>query len=401
MTMHAVNGQDVSVSLLAQLLETGEALHGEALSVYMQNYPQGFWKEPIVPYTEITVGIQNSHYSDVLGLRSLRKELAVRDAARRSQLFLSSENIAVTQGGTHAIQILLQTFAGHNADILIPVPSYSGYRDICHALKLPYRPYGMDDSGTWLTEDLLASLGPSSIMIVNTPHNPSGGQIHTNQLVRLVEGARRSGAVIIFDCVYDELVYDGSSPEWNAVFKTAADLSSCIWINSFSKNYGLPGVRLGWVTASATTVKRLEPMIESSILCLPDFIQRWAALALSRISGALALEMKARRDYLCAKLSGIAGLEFNRPAAGITMMAKLRSGSGMALVQHLLKSHATLFLPGCAYYGGDPQTIRLCFGYPLSDIDKYTAVLASVLGRRLQVFSGTHAGLPRRPFVSA
>jgi len=399
MTTHTATAQDVSVSMLAQLLEAGEALHGEALSVYVQNYPQGFWKQPI-SCTEISEGIQNSHYSDILGLRSLRKALAARDAARRSQLFLSSDNIAVTQGGTHALQVLLQTLGYPQADVLIPVPSYSGYRDICHSLKLPYRPYGMDDSGTWLTDELLASLGPSSIMIVNTPHNPSGGQIHTNQLVRLVEGVRRSGATVIFDSVYDELVYEGEIPQWNSVFKTASDLASCFWINSFSKNFGLPGVRLGWITAAAATIKQLEPMIESSILCLPDFIQRWAVVALGRISGALASEMKARRDYLCAKLSGIAGLEFKRPAAGITMMVKLRSGSGMDLVQRLLKSHATLFLPGSAYYGGDPQTIRLCFGYPTADIDMYTTILAAALGRRLRVFSGAQAGLQRQPFAS-
>ena len=380
-------------------------MHGNALSVYLQNYPQFFWKDPVLPCTDLATEMRNSQYSDVLGLKSLRRALAARDAAIRSQLFLSVDNVAVAQGATHAIHTLLQLFGGANAEVVIPVPSYSGYRDICNVLRLQYRPYGMDDSGAWLTEELLASLGPSSIMIVNTPHNPSGGQIQTGQLKRLAEAARRSGAVIIFDCVYDELIYEEASPEWNSVFKTANDLGSFIWVNSFSKNYGLPGVRLGWVTASATIIKRLEPIIESSILCLPDFIQRWAALALGRMSAALAPEMKARRDYLCAKLSGVAGLEFKRPAAGITMMAKLRNGSGMDLVQRLLKSHATLFLPGNAYYGGDPQTIRLCFGYSLSDIDKYTSVLASVLGRRLRVFSGAQAnaqvGVQRRPFASA
>ncbi len=401
MTMNAVNGQDVSVSMLAQLLAMGESLHGTALSIYVQNYPQCFWKEPIASGDEIMAGIQNSHYSDVLGLQSLRKELAVRDAARRFQSFLSIDNIAVTQGGTHAIQILLQTFGGPDADVLIPVPSYSGYRDICQALKLRYRPYGMDDSGTWLTEELLASLRRSSIVIINTPHNPSGSQIETGQLRRLVEEARKSEAIVIFDCVYDELVYEGKAPEWNSVLKTDADLSSCIFINSFSKNYGLPGVRLGWITASAATIKRLEPMIESSILCLPDFIQRWASVAVRRVSGALTQEMKARRDYLCAQLAGVAGLEFKRPPAGITIMARLRSGSGMELVQRLLKSDAALFLPGSAYYGGDPATIRLCFGYPRSEIDKYVSVLASVLGRRLQVRSGSRVAAQRRPFASA
>src|SRR5579863_4659250 len=182
MIMNAPNTQDASVSMLAQLVEMGESLHGPALSVYLNNYPQGSWKEPITLGKEIIEGIQDSHYSDVLGLRSLRKELAARDAAWRSQSFLSSVNIAVTQGGTHALQIVLQAFGGPNADVLIPVPSYSGYRDICQALRLSYRPYDMDDSGTWITEELLASLESSSIVIVNTPHNPSGEQINTDQL---------------------------------------------------------------------------------------------------------------------------------------------------------------------------------------------------------------------------
>src|SRR5205807_3768240 len=143
---------------------------------YLQNYPQFFWKDPVLPCTDLATEMRNSQYSDVLGLKSLRRALAARDAAIRSQLFLSVDNVAVAQGATHAIHTLLQLFGGANAEVVIPVPSYSGYRDICNVLRLQYRPYGMDDSGAWLTEELLASLGPSSIMIVNTPHNPSGGQ---------------------------------------------------------------------------------------------------------------------------------------------------------------------------------------------------------------------------------
>ncbi len=401
MITNATNSQGASVSMLVQLLELGESLHGSALSAYVANYPQGFWKEPIVPASEIISGLENSHYSDVPGLRSLRRELAARDAARRSQFFLSADNIAMTQGGTHALQVVLQALRRPDTDILIPAPSYSGYRDICDVLRLSYRPYVMDDSGSWLTEELLSSLRPSSVMIVNTPHNPSGGQINTAQLMQLVERARRAGAVVIFDCVYDELLYEGKPPEWHSVFKTADDLSSFIWINSFSKNFGLPGIRLGWITASAPMIKKLEPAIESSILCLPDFVQRWASVAVSRMSGALAQELKSRRDYLCAKLSGVAGLEFKRPPAGVTIMARLRNGPAMEMVQRLLRSHAVLFLPGDAYFGGDPQTIRLCFGYTRSEIDKYVAVLASVLGRRLQVLSSAHIpALERRPFAS-
>ncbi len=382
---------EVAVSMLAQLLETGEAMHGSALSVFVQNYPQSCFDGPLGAPLNIAEQVQNSQYSDVLGLKALREGLAARDAALRGQSFLGTPNIAVTQGGTHAIHTLLRTFGRADSDVLLPVPSYSGYRDICQLLKLKYRPYTMDDSAHWLTEELLNSLSPSTIMIVNTPHNPSGGQIRTYQLEHLVQTARANGAVVIFDCVYDELLYEGQAPQWNAVFKSEDDFGSCIWMNSFSKNYGLPGVRLGWITASAKVIRMMEPVIESTVLCLPDFLQRWAATALEKLSGRLAPEMKARRDYLCVKLSGVVGLEFKRPPAGITLMARLRSGIGMALVQRMLKEHAALFLPGEAYYGGDPQSIRLCFGYSRSAIDKYTAVLASALGVRLRVLSGTYA----------
>lgn len=381
MMTNSTNGQGVSVSMLAQLTELGESLHGSELSTYMGNYPQGVWREPIVHNHEIITEIEESHYSDVAGLRSLRKELAARDAAWRSQPFLSSDNIAVTQGGTHAIQILLQTFGEPASDVLIPAPSYSGYRDICQALKLSYRPYGMDDSENWLTDELLQSLRPDSIMIVNTPHNPSGGQINTAQLRSLEKAARKCGAVVIFDCVYDELIYEGKPPEWNTVFKTVDDYSSFIWLNSFSKNYGLPGVRLGWITASAAMIRKLEPMIEASIISLPDFMQRWASLAVPRMLGVLAQEMKARREYLCTRLSGVAGLEFKRPPAGITMMVKSGNRPAMQLVQQILRSHAALFLPGDGYYGGDPQTLRLCFGYSRTEIDRYVSILSSVLGQ--------------------
>jgi aspartate/methionine/tyrosine aminotransferase len=401
MIRSSTKGQTGSVSMLAQLLELGESLHGTGLSVFIENYPQGYWNKAIIPNHEILLGIEDSRYTSLSGLRALRQELATRDAVLRSQLFLCAENIAVTQGATHALNVVLQTFGGPDVDVLIPAPSYSGYRDICQVLRLPYRPYVMDDSGTWLTDELLASLRQSSIMIVNTPHNPSGGQIDTDQLIRLVKRVRETGALVLFDSVYDELVYEGKPAEWNLIFKAADDLDSFIWINSFSKNFGFPGVRLGWITATAATIRMMEAAIESSILCLPDYIQRWASLAVSRMSGTLVQEMKLRREYLCAKLSGVAGLEFKRPTAGLTVMARLRSGTAMDLVQRLLRSNAALFLPGHAYYGGDPQTIRLCFGYSRTEIDRYVDILASVLGRRLEVLSSTQiADQQQTPFVS-
>src|SRR5205807_8692850 len=110
------NGHDISVSIVAQLLETGESMHGNALSLYLQNYPQFFWKDPVLPCTDLATEMRNSQYSDVLGLKSLRRALAARDAAIRSQLFLSVDNVAVAQGATHAIHTLLQLFGGANAE---------------------------------------------------------------------------------------------------------------------------------------------------------------------------------------------------------------------------------------------------------------------------------------------
>src|SRR5438067_1766003 len=139
--MAMINGNDheISVSLAAQLLEAGEALHGNNLSVYLQNYPQCFWKDLILPSTDLAAEMRNSHYSEVLGLRALRNALAARDSARRSQPYLTGDNVAVSQGGTNAIHTLLQTFRGPETEVLIPVPSYSGYRDICKASRMQYR----------------------------------------------------------------------------------------------------------------------------------------------------------------------------------------------------------------------------------------------------------------------
>lgn len=387
-----------SVSMLAQLLQAGKALHGNALRVYSEVFPQDVWELPILSRPEVTEP-GNYGYSDVLGLNCLREALAARDRSTRSLPFLSPDNIAVTQGGTHAIHAVLQAFAGPKTTVLIPSPSYAGYRDICKLLRLKHSPYRMDDSGDWLTDEILQSLRPSSLMIVNSPHNPSGAQIQTGQLRRLVRAAKQSGAGVLFDCVYDELVYEDSVPQWQSAFPSAADLDGFIWINSFSKNYGLPGLRLGWITATAQAIATLEPVIECNILCLPAFNQKAASLALGNMAGKLTHAMRVRRDYLCRRLAEIEELEFRRPTAGLIVMARLRQGRALDLVKRLLRDEALLLLPGEAYYGGDTHTLRLSFGYTCADIERYTSTLATVLRRHQQVFSS--AVCPQRmPFVS-
>jgi aspartate aminotransferase len=366
-------------SLLTQLLNRGRRLHGDRLLVFCENYPRFEWgrlsQSSVLEARPETF----ASYEDALGLPELREALAERDTEALG-IALSQENIAITCGATHALHVCLQAFGRPNIPVFVPTPSYSGYRDICKLLGMEIRPYHLGSYATCDLELRMQGLTRPAIVIINTPHNPSGSLLCGQQLDRLIEVAKRSGTLLIIDKVYDYLVYDHFVPRKQPASTAYRSLESLIFVNSFSKNYGLPGLRMGWITATGSMIGGLEAVIEANVVSVPGFTQRFALEALGWDLKPFVADLKNRREYLCRRLNECQGVDVNKPEGGTTQLVGLDKVDGLELAVRLLNEDAMLVLPGVAYYGGDPHTLRLSFGYTCAEIDVYTAALGKHLG---------------------
>jgi aminotransferase len=368
-------------SLLVQLLQEGQALHGPKLRVFCENYPMMDWSRYATGATLPVAPASFTQYEDILGDEHLRAALAERDA-QRLHLPLTLENVAITCGATHALHVALQTMGRPGMAVYLPAPGFTGYRDIGELLGLICRPYALSSYASWDPQALFDTIRGPAILVLNTPHNPTGSVLREAQVRDIAHRAAQAGTIVIVDRVYDSLLYDSPALRWDAIGQGRESSANFVFINSFSKNYGLPGLRLGWITAAPERIKMFGAVIERNLVCVSGFNQRFALQALSWDMEGLVAELRGRRDNLCHLLGGIRNVTFSLPEGGTTLWLRLQQENGLRLARKLLHDHAVVLLPGEGYYGGDPQTLRLSFGYPLTDIEYYTGILRRTLGSR-------------------
>lgn len=365
-----------STSLLASMLKEGRARHGSALRVYCENYPIFDRADEAGEWSLAAARRQFAFYEDVPGLAELREALAQRDAARLGLAGLTPHNVMVTVGATHALFCVLTALRRPDLVVLLPSPGFVGFRHACEILGLESRGYPWPAERLPDIAELLPQADRPCAVIVNSPHNPTGTVVGGEGLAALARELRRIGGILLVDGVYDTLLYEADPPRWADALP-----ENVVVVNSFSKSYGLPGLRLGWITAPAWVAARVEPVIEYTVGCTPTLNQRVGLAALGEDLAPRVADMRRRRDYLCARLAEQEGFAFRTPPAGTTLLVRLRRGSGTELARILLREFGVLVLPGEGYFGGDPRTLRLSFGYPVAAIDDYLEALAQGMRR--------------------
>ena len=369
-----------SHSLLVQLLRDGRLMHGANLGVYCENYPVYETEHFILGRNEASVRSALSFYEDPAGSSELRRAIASRDNAALTLQHISSSNVVVTNGATHAIYIILTLAQTQFAKVLFPEPSFIGYHHICESIGIASSAYRLSGYQDWDLDALLPRVDGRTILIVNTPHNPSGSILRDAQLVQLAERAKETGCLLLFDVVYDAFAFDRDAPSWAGVSSGEEDLATCVFVNSFSKTYGVPGLRLGWITAAGRVVSAAASLIERQMVCVSTLTQTYGVDVLSSVNvDASVAVLRSRRDYLCECLFKLPGVVFSQPEGGTTLLVDLPNRSGLEVVRRLLRDHAVLLLPGVGYFGGEPTSIRLSFGYRNSDIDRFVTALNCVL----------------------
>lgn len=192
-------------------------------------------------------------YEDPRGSLALRQAIAAWYLERHNLVLDPEREIMVTHGGVEAITlaILVTTSAGDK--VAVSDPSYMLYartiQTLERELKRVVRPAGLHEYVAMLADD--SQLADVKTMIVNSPENPTGYVASMEDWERIGAAAAKSGTWIIHDEVYDAMHFD--RPHHPA--RTVASLAeNSILINSFSKKFGLPGLRIGWMVAPAKII---------------------------------------------------------------------------------------------------------------------------------------------------
>ncbi|HZQ95395.1 MAG TPA: aminotransferase class I/II-fold pyridoxal phosphate-dependent enzyme [Candidatus Sulfotelmatobacter sp.] len=175
-------------------------------------------------------------YSRPAGAEGLRAAIADMQGVQ-------AEEVQVVTGASEALVVLMWLAAEPGANVILPQPGYPPFSALPESLRLETRYYGVrkeNDFRIDLEEIRKLADGNTKLILVNSPHNPTGATISDAELDGLHEFTSSRGIQLVSDEVYHP-IYHGRAT------KSAARLPHTTVIHDFSKAFPLSGIRTGWM----------------------------------------------------------------------------------------------------------------------------------------------------------
>ena len=234
------------------------------------------------------------------GLPALREAVAQRFTARGVPT--TADQILITNGALHGLDLLLRLLIGPGDRVLTELPTYPGALDAIRGNGARVVPVPMAATGGWQVELMQATLrqtAPRLAYLTPDFHNPTGALIDESARRDVLRAARQTGTTVVVDESFVDLGF--SAPER----PSAAIDSSVITIGSLSKPvWG--GLRIGWLRASTDLVHRLAALrasIDMAGAVLDQLVAAELFASLDEIAAQRLAELRPQRDTLVAALA--------------------------------------------------------------------------------------------------
>lgn len=308
-------------------------------------------------------------YPDNQGELKMRRAVAEKLKREQGLVYDPEREILITDGATLGVCAALGAIVKPNQNVLLPDPIYDAYQAPIALWDGNTAPVSsrLADGRFSITSQALqeASSAESEVLLLNTPWNPVGTVLTSQELVDIMEFAESRDSLVISDEIYESLVYDNHKHVSPAAVSEAAHDRTII-VNSLSKTYAMTGWRVGYCAGPEPIIRAMLLVLQQSSRGPATFVQDAATCALDgdqSCTRRMAEEYQQRRDRVVAQLQGISGVEPLIPEGGLFVMVDIR-GLRMpsAEVQRfLLREAGVIVLHGSAYGPGGEGFLRVSF----------------------------------------
>lgn len=279
-----------------------------------------------------------------------------REAERKG--ITNVHDIFVTTGASEAIDICLTALVNDGENVLTPTPGYPLYTAIASKLQMMENPYYLDEENGWLPDidDIKSKINDKTraIILIN-PNNPTGSLYTEENLRQIVDLALEHNLVIFADEIYDKLLFDGK--KHISIASLNKDVS-CITFGGLSKNYMVPGFRIGWGIVSGRK-EALSDYIEAINKILrarlsanhPEQYGIKPSLEGSQEHLVIAMDkLTRRRDLTVEMLNSIPGISCVKPEGAFYAFPRLQMKQPDShFVAELIKETGVVVVPGSGF----------------------------------------------------
>ncbi|MFH9732843.1 pyridoxal phosphate-dependent aminotransferase [Streptomyces sp. NPDC017260] len=337
---------------------------------------------------------RGNQYPPGPGVPELRAAVAAHQHRRYGLSYDPDTEVLVTAGATEAIAASLLALLEPGDEVVALEPYYDSYA-ACVAMaggtRVPVtlRPGTTDGRAAFrldLDELRDAITGRTRLLLLNTPHNPTGTVLTRDELAAIAQLAVERDLLVVTDEVYEHLVFDTAEHIPLASFPGMRERT--VTIGSAGKTYSFTGWKVGWITAAPALVTAVRSAKQYLTYVASGPFQYAVAEALALPDSyftAYREDMRAKRDLLATGLEE-AGFGVYRPAGTYFVTTDIRplgESDGFAFCRTLPERAGVVAVPNAVFYdhreAGAPF-VRFAFC-------KRTSVLEEAV-RRLKTLSG-------------
>ena len=311
-------------------------------------------------------------YTPALGLPELRTAVAGH-YRRWYGLDVRPEQVAITTGSSGAFMLGFLAAFSPGDRVLLPRPGYPAYRNILTALGVEVVDVDVDAGTRYqpTVAHLEAALaeGPVAGLVLASPANPTGTMVSADELAELARWCEERGVRLVSDEIYHGIVHTDGEGLGACAWRTSR---TALVVSSFSKYWGMPGWRLGWMLMPDDLAAAVDGLAGSVALCPPAAAQEAAVHAFSEESYAFCAEQAggftATRGVVLAALPRLGWADAAPADGAFYLWARLAPGmlaefgSAVGYCAALLEEAGVALTPGDdfdAVHG--PEFVRLSF----------------------------------------
>lgn len=334
-----------------------------------QGFPDFPCDERLLDEVDRAMRAGHNQYPPMTGVPALREAIAAKIATVYGASYHPASEITVTAGATQALTTAILCAVHPGDEVIVIEPVYDSYLPaIALAGGVPVRiRMTVSDAGfsvPW--EQMAAAVTPRTrLIIINTPHNPTGSVLREADLRRLADIVRGTNVLILSDEVYEHMVYDGHEHASVCRYPELAERSFVV--SSFGKTYHVTGWKIGYVAAPASLTAEFRKVHQYNVFSVNTPMQH--ALANYLADPAPYQDLPAfyqrKRDLF---RDGLQGSRFTLlPADGTYFQCVRYSAISPILeadfAQWLTTEIKVAAIPVSAFYsdGTESGIVRFCF----------------------------------------
>ncbi len=311
---------------------------------------------PVVDAVRSAVAGGRDRYCATRGIPLLREEIAAY-LKRTRRLNVQPEEVIVAPGCKMALSLAMMALIEPGDEVLYPDPGFPIYPSFTRGLGAKPVPFSLSEKNKFQPDlnEIASKITPkTTVLIFNSPNNPTGTVFDEKTLHGLAELAKRHDLWLLSDEIYARIVFGA---EYLSPWALPGMAERTVIIDGFSKSFAMTGWRLGYGVAPKHVIDAMDMLVLNTFTCVAEFTQVAAVEALrdsTNAVDAMTAEYRKRRDLFVAGLNKIPGFRCLSPDGAFYAWVNIEeTGAGAEEIQKILLEEAGVAAIAGAAFGAE------------------------------------------------